>query len=45
MNFKLSNNVNLTGIKTVNNIKINKVDYHYEEDYNPSQENYEKIND
>ena len=45
MNFKLSNNVNLTGIKTFNNIKINKVDYHYEEDYNPSKENYEKIND
>ena len=44
MNFKLSNNVNLSGIKTFNNIKINKVDYHYEEDYTPSKENYKKTN-
>lgn len=44
MNFKLSNNVNLSGIKKFNNIKINKVDYHYEEDYTPSKENYENIN-
>lgn len=34
MNFKINNKVNLSNIKTYNNVKINQINYNYEDDYN-----------